>query len=192
MKQHEDYPCNQAGLSAYVIFTSGSTGAPKGVEISRAALNHYVRWIELSMAPSTDDRWSQHPSIGFDLSVLDVFGALCFGATLVPLTRSADRLLPATAIQRNELTIWNSVPSIIDLMAQADQLDKEHLSSLRLLSYCGEPLYSHQLEDIFAAVPNVNIHQTYGPSEATVSMTLLQLHIKYVCILLRRLLGRVG
>ena len=32
------------------------------------------------------DRWSQRPNIAFDLSVLDIFGALCAGAALVPIT----------------------------------------------------------------------------------------------------------
>ena len=30
---------------AYIIFTSGSTGEPKGVSISRNALDHYVQWL---------------------------------------------------------------------------------------------------------------------------------------------------
>ncbi len=70
---------------AYVIFTSGSTGKPKGVMISRSGLSNYVEWAIKDMNICLNDRWSQHPNIAFDLSVLDIYGALCGGATLFPL-----------------------------------------------------------------------------------------------------------
>lgn len=165
------------GGSAYVIFTSGSTGTPKGVEISRAALAHYVDWALTAMNVTPDDRWSQHPNIAFDLSVLDVYGALCGGATLYPLTGAKDRLMPASAIARRRLTIWNSVPSVMGLMMQAGQATAENFASLRLLTFCGEPLLPEHLDAIFAARPNVVVHNTYGPTEATVSCTLVRLTV---------------
>jgi D-alanine--poly(phosphoribitol) ligase subunit 1 len=160
---------------AYVIFTSGSTGTPKGVTISRAALANYVTWALKDMAIGPDDRWSQHPNIGFDLSVLDIYGALCGGATLFPLSRNEARLMPASAIRRHSLTIWNSVPSVIDIMRRARQLTHENLSSLRLMTFCGEPLLPAHLDAIFDAHPDVIVHNTYGPTEATVSCTLIRL-----------------
>ena len=129
-----------AGDLAYVMFTSGSTGEPKGVMISRSALAHYVDWAHREMAVTSEDRWSQHPNIAFDLSVLDIFGALCAGASLYPLTQRKERLFPASAIREHRLSIWNSVPSVVDLMRRTGQLDADHLGSLRLITFCGEPL----------------------------------------------------
>ena len=83
---------------AYVIFTSGSTGTPKGVMIARESLAHYIDWAVRGMAVTTSDRWSQHPNIGFDLSVLDIYGALCGGATLYPVDNPRDRLTPTEFI----------------------------------------------------------------------------------------------
>jgi D-alanine--poly(phosphoribitol) ligase subunit 1 len=157
---------------AYVIFTSGSTGAPKGVAISRAALDHYVDWIGDAIRPTGDDRWSQHPNIGFDLSVLDIYGALCFGAALVPLQSKLDRLMPGQAIRRRALTIWNSVPSVVDIMVRARQLTAENMAPLRLATFCGEPLRRTHLEALFTARPDLTVFNTYGPTEATVSCTL--------------------
>jgi D-alanine--poly(phosphoribitol) ligase subunit 1 len=158
---------------AYVMFTSGSTGQPKGVMIPRTGLAHYTEWVLNSMVISPEDRWSQHPNIAFDLSVLDIYGALCGGATLYPLISKKDKLIPADFIRRNQLTIWNSVPSVIDLMMKARHVTKEYFASLRLLTFCGEPLYPKHLDAIFCANNRVLVHNTYGPTEATVSCTLI-------------------
>jgi D-alanine--poly(phosphoribitol) ligase subunit 1 len=169
---------------AYVIFTSGSTGQPKGVMIPRSGLSHYTEWAVNNMCVSPEDRWSQHPNIAFDLSVLDIYGALCGGATLYPLTSKKDKLLPADFIKRHQLTIWNSVPSVVDLMIKARQVTKENFASLRLLTFCGEPLYPRHLDAIFCANDRVLVHNTYGPTEATVSCTLIRLtasNYKDVC-----------
>ncbi len=160
---------------AYVIFTSGSTGQPKGVMISRDALNHYVAWALEAMNPGPEDRWSQHPNIGFDLSVLDVYGALCSGASLHPLQSGMDRMLPARFIAARRLTIWNSVPSVVDMMGKAGDLTPERMASVRLFTFCGEPLYAAQAAGLLAANPAALVHNTYGPTEATVSCTLVRL-----------------
>ena len=162
---------------AYVIFTSGTTGKPKGVMIPRSGLAHYAEWAVKTMQVTAVDRWSQHPNIGFDLSVLDIYGALCGGATLYPLTSRKDLLLPAEFIKRNRLTIWDSVPSVIDLMIKARQATKEHFNSLRLFTFCGEPLYQRHLDAIFDENDSVMVHNTYGPTEATVSCTLVKLTV---------------
>lgn len=160
---------------AYVIFTSGSTGTPKGAMISRQALAHYVGWALEALAIAPDDRVSQHPNIGFDLSVIEIYAALCGGACLVPLTSAKDKLLPAEAVRTHGITVWVSVPSVIDLMRRADHMDAGRLASLRLLFFCGEPLLPAHLDSIFAALPDVRVINAYGPTEATVSCTAREL-----------------
>ena len=109
-KLHKHRPASDL---AYVMFTSGSTGVPKGVIISQKSLAHYVCWAIEQMSVKPFDRWSQHPNLGFDLSVLDIYGALCSGATLYPINRMHDKLQPSKFIKRHQLTIWNSVPSVL-------------------------------------------------------------------------------
>jgi D-alanine--poly(phosphoribitol) ligase subunit 1 len=160
---------------AYVIFTSGSTGDPKGVVVPRSALEHFVDWALSAMQVRASDRWSQHPNIAFDLSVLDIYGALCGGATLFPLSRDVHRLFPGRAIEELGLTIWNSVPGVVSLMMRAGDVREDRLRSLRLMTFCGEPLTREHLDALFAARPDLAIHNTYGPTEATVSCTLQRL-----------------
>lgn len=160
---------------AYVIFTSGSTGVPKGVMIPRPALAHYISWIVAALSPTPDDRWSQHPNLAFDLSVFDIYGALCTGGALFPLDGRLDRLMPAKAVRRHNLTIWCSVPSVISLMNQAGQVTRENLGSVRAFNFCGEPLLEQQVRALFDAVPDAVVQNTYGPTEATVSCTEVKL-----------------
>jgi D-alanine--poly(phosphoribitol) ligase subunit 1 len=167
---------NLAHDLAYVMFTSGSTGDPKGVMISQEGLANYVDWAIQEMALIREDRWSQHPNIAFDLSVLDIYGALCSGGSLHPLISTTDRMLPARFIRDRQLTVWNSVPSVIDIMRAAREVTSKNFSSLRLLSFCGEPLLPEHVAAIFEAKPDVDVHNTYGPTEATVSCTLLRLY----------------
>jgi D-alanine--poly(phosphoribitol) ligase subunit 1 len=158
---------------AYVIFTSGSTGTPKGVVIPRTALDHYVGWMRGSHMFGAEDRVSQYANIGFDFSVMEIYGALCAGATLFPVQGRGDRLFPARMITREKITVWSSVPSVISLMMRADSVTADNLASLRWLNFCGEPLLPQHLRAIFAACPHVVVQNTYGPTEATVSMTSL-------------------
>ncbi|MEQ9892984.1 non-ribosomal peptide synthetase [Pectobacterium aroidearum] len=67
----------------YVIYTSGSTGQPKGVMVShRNVVNHCANIIKrFDLQPH--DRVLQFTSIGFDVSIQEIFPTLLRGATLV-------------------------------------------------------------------------------------------------------------
>lgn len=169
-------PAVDSSAPAYVMFTSGSTGVPKGVVISRRAMDHYIGWVVSALGLGPEARVSQHPNVGFDLSVMDVFGALSAGAELFPLGSFRDRLFPAAAIRSLALTHWISVPSVVDLMFRGKGVEPGALSSLERMIFCGEPLLAHHLEKLFCAAPELEVINTYGPTEATVSMTALRLN----------------
>lgn len=159
---------------AYILFTSGSTGEPKGVMLPRSALDHYVDWLE-TFGIGPDDRMSQQGNLAFDISVTDVFGALCYGAALYPVFTESDKLMPARMIARDKITVWNSVPSLISLMMAAHQITAANLKTVRLFNFCGEPLLSEHLRALFAARPDLTVQNTYGPTEATVAVTQIPL-----------------
>lgn len=160
---------------AYVMFTSGSTGVPKGVMIARQSLENVICWSISEYGASSDDVWGQFSSLGFDLSILDIFTALASGATLIPYQTVGDKLLPAGLIRKKRITIWHSVPSVIDLMRRAQQLDSNTVASLRTVIFCGEKLFPNQLETLFTQNENIVVYNTYGPTEATILCTFVRL-----------------
>ena len=160
---------------AYVIFTSGTTGQPKGVMIPRSALNHFIDWVRTSQTITPADRVAQFSNIAFDVSVTDIYGTLCSGATLYPVVGRSDRMFPARVVARERLTVWNSTPSVFSLMMQAKEAKHELLGSLRLFNFCGEPLLPAQVSAIFEELPDTILQNSYGPTETTVVMTELRL-----------------
>lgn len=68
--------------AAYVIFTSGSTGRPKGVVIEhRSIATNIWSWRDRIMI-KPNSRVFHFGSLAFDASVMELFGALSFGACL--------------------------------------------------------------------------------------------------------------
>jgi D-alanine--poly(phosphoribitol) ligase subunit 1 len=157
--------------TAYIIMTSGSTGAPKGVVIPLTALAHYVDWMCQRPLFHRDDRVSQFSSISFDVSVMEIYGALNAGATLLPPASEADRLFPGDFARRSRISAWVSVPSTMELAMTARQATAAMLGGVRQFVFCGEALRPAHLAAIFAANPDCTVINMYGPTETTVTMT---------------------
>ncbi|SPE99888.1 non-ribosomal peptide synthetase [Streptomyces sp. MA5143a] len=123
--------------TAYVIFTSGSTGTPKGVEVSHRAAVNTVEDIDERYGVGPEDRVLAVSALDFDLSVWDVFGPLAEGGALVLVDeadrRDAHRWL--SLCERHAVTVWNSVPALMDmLLAAADGASLPGSLRLALLS----------------------------------------------------------
>ena len=156
---------------AYVIYTSGSTGMPKGVMICRKALNKFLEWSIPTYNASAGDIWGQFSLLSFDLSIVDIFTCLCSGATLLVMSDPASKLRPSSLIQKRRITIWHSVPSVVDFMIKSEESQHADFSSLRLLSFCGEPLKKYYLDFLFKKNNAISVFNTYGPTEGTLFCT---------------------
>ncbi|MGZ3241866.1 MAG: AMP-binding protein [Burkholderiaceae bacterium] len=108
---------------AYIIFTSGSTGMPKGVMIDhRGALNTVID-INRRFDVTRRDVVFGISSLYFDLSVYDLFGTAAAGGTLV-LPDASGTTSPEAwidAIRTQQVTVWNSVPALMQLLVDAAQ-----------------------------------------------------------------------
>jgi amino acid adenylation domain-containing protein len=107
---------------AYIIFTSGSTGVPKGVMIDHQGALNTVRDINQRFGIGHSDVLLGISALYFDLSVYDVFGAADAGATLVlPSALQANPNDWLQLVRQHGVTVWNSVPALVQLLVDAAQ-----------------------------------------------------------------------
>ncbi|MGB8955438.1 MAG: amino acid adenylation domain-containing protein, partial [Tumebacillaceae bacterium] len=124
---------------AYVIYTSGSTGRPKGVVITHQAAANTVQDMNRKFAVTAEDRMLGISSLCFDLSVYDIFGALAAGAALVQIADQRDVRDMIEIVERERISIWNSVPAILDLTV--DTVEKGFVNTtLRVVLLSGDKI----------------------------------------------------
>ena len=125
---------------AYLIYTSGSTGLPKGVMIDhRGAVNTFLD-MNRRFQVGSNDRVLALSSLGFDLSVYDIFGLLAAGGAIV-FPEDARRHDPAhwsELVDAEQITIWNTVPTLMEVWVEAREKEQPAPLPLRLVLMSGD------------------------------------------------------
>ncbi len=149
---------------AYVIYTSGSTGRPKGVEIRHGALAELLRAMAREPGLGAQDVFCNVTTIGFDMSVPEVYLPLVTGARMVLLGRSAacDGVELLAALKRCRATVLQGTPATWRMLIDAGW---EGDPALRAL--CGGEAVAEELARDLAARAGEAWH-LYGPTEDTV------------------------
>ncbi|OIN46445.1 non-ribosomal peptide synthetase [Pseudomonas azotoformans] len=155
---------------AYVIYTSGSTGEPKGVMISHRAALNTVQDINRRFQVNAGDRVLGLAQLSFDLSVYDLFGPLAVGGTLVlpDPARGADPSHWAEQVQRHQVTLWNSVPAQLHMLAHYLQAEPRPLDSLRLALLSGDWIPLNLPPQLHALLPGLKLVGLGGATEASI------------------------
>ncbi|MCF6437888.1 LLM class flavin-dependent oxidoreductase [Pseudoalteromonas luteoviolacea] len=117
---------------AYIIYTSGTTGKPKGTRVTHKNVCSFLQAMEpvISKSVTHDGLWLSTTPLAFDISVLEMFGALSFG---IPLMIAPDqRLSEESYTETAEFSLFffgcaaqQRQENIYDLMlSSADYADK--------------------------------------------------------------------
>ena len=156
---------------AYILFTSGSTGNPKGVMISHRNSLTFVNSAHDFFGIDTNNRFSNICPLHFDMSIFDLFVAFKAGATVViiPETTSIFPSQLAEYIEKKKISVWNSVPSALTLLANFTNLDKYDFSALRLILFAGEVFPIKYLRRLMKSIPGARFYNLYGQTEANSS-----------------------
>src|SRR3984957_4103874 len=156
---------------AYVIYTSGSTGRPKGVMITHGSAVNTVNDVSSRFGVNARDRTLGLASLGFDLSVYDIFGQLGVGGQLVlpDAGRRGDPSHWAELMREHGVTVWNSVPAQMQMLTQ--YLDAEPgitLPALRLALLSGDWLPVALAVAVRSRWPDLDLISLGGATEAAI------------------------
>ena len=173
----ENFPvCSTPRDLAYVIYTSGSTGMPKGAMVEqRGMLNHIHAKID-ALALTAGDRVAQTASQCFDISVWQFLAALLVGGSvqIYPDEVAHDPVQLLTQVERHQVSILETVPSLLRAMLDADEIEaasRPKLGALRWLVPTGEALAVELCQRWLNIYPHVPLLNAYGPTECSDDVT---------------------
>ena len=161
----------------YIIFTSGSTGEPKGVQITHQALCSFMEWVNNDFGITTNDVYMNQAPFSFDLSVYELSMYLHFGGTLVlnEITLNIDRAAFIARLKEYNQSVWVSTPSFAYLFLREDLFNTHNLPAIKIFLFCGETLPVQTAQRLLILFPNARVLNTYGPTEATVATTIVNI-----------------
>lgn len=153
---------------AYVIFTSGSTGMPKGVMIDHCGAWSTIVDLNRRFGLDRDDKVLALSSLSFDLSVYDIFGTLAAGGTIVvpDAARAKEASHWRELAQRHGVTVWNSVPALMQLAVEGTS--GPVMPSLRLVMLSGDWIPLNLPGVVRPAAPGAAIWSLGGATEASI------------------------
>lgn len=161
--------CQSPDSLAYVIYTSGSTGFPKGAMITQRAVVNAITYTNERFQVGPQDRVLALTALHHDMSVYDIFGLLSAGGSIVlPPDGPMYPQEWLEILQREQVTIWNSVPALLEMLVeQAVDKGSGITSSLRLAFLGGDWVSPLLVQRAQALAENLLVVSVGGPTETT-------------------------
>jgi amino acid adenylation domain-containing protein len=156
--------------SAYVIYTSGSTGTPKGVEISYSNMLTTFYSVNAKFNVSSSDVLMNLAPFDFDLSVYDIFNTFMIGATLIIMEDSRNMPLIIRKLVEEQVTVWNSVPMVMDMLINYMKFKHrgESIPYLKNVFLSGDKTSVNLANEITKFFPNADIISMGGATECAI------------------------
>jgi amino acid adenylation domain-containing protein len=156
--------------NAYLMYTSGSTGEPKAILGRNDSLCHFINW-EIKRFKLQGITAGMLTSIGFDVSLRDIFVPLLAGGKLVIPDKATKENMPLLSqwVVENKVQLLHIVPSVFRLLAES--LSENGTPDLKYLFFAGEAMYWKDIKLWQSKNKNTKTQliNLYGPSETTLA-----------------------
>lgn len=148
-------------------------GVPKGVVVSNRSIIDFIDVFTNLFDIKESDIIANQAPFDFDVSVKDIYSALCKGSTLliVPkkLFSSPANLLDYLVINNATTLIW--AVSALCLITTFHGLDYKVPTTVNKIIYSGEVMPLKHLKIWMDKLPDVRVINVYGPTEITCNCT---------------------
>ncbi|WP_309227834.1 MULTISPECIES: amino acid adenylation domain-containing protein [unclassified Mycolicibacterium] len=167
---------------AYVLFTSGSTGEPKGVEITHDAAMNTIEFINDHFGIGPADRCLALSHLECDLSVIDVFGTMRSGGSMVVVDEEQrrDPDVWVKLIDEDRVSVLHFLTGWLEMLVTAGASGPAggarpgSLSSLRVVPTGGDWVRPEMVRALRAASPRVRFAGLGGATETAVHNTIFE------------------
>jgi D-alanine--poly(phosphoribitol) ligase subunit 1 len=131
--------------------------------------------MEYSFGFTENDVFINIALFSFDLSVYELLTFAKIGATLLLSDKSSTENpdLFLTRVKKFGGTVWVSTPSFSFLYSRIENSPVQN--QVKFFLFCGEMLPNVLAKQLKENYPNTIIYNTYGPTEATVATTLVEI-----------------
>lgn len=160
--------------AAFLLYTSGSTGVPKGILLSHTGFINYVA-SKSSILSLQRETVLQQSSLGFDMSLAQIFMCLTNGGTLViaPQDIRGDPVEIAKLMLKEKVSFTIATPSEYLMLLRYGRDSLKQYSTWRHACLGGEAI-TEPLKREFARLESskVTLADCYGPTEISACTTL--------------------
>lgn len=157
---------SRADRPAYILYSSTPDGYPLGVAVGNSQVLHFAESFKNTYNISGDDILLQFSACIMNIFIQEIFGALLSGAAIaIPsvATRNDPEKL-VKFIDDQYVTVISGFPYLMMELNAVKALPV----TVRLLISSGDVLHAASIGHLLEQVP---VYTTYGPAEATVSVT---------------------
>ncbi|RYP47491.1 hypothetical protein DL768_006463 [Monosporascus sp. mg162] len=166
----------QAEGTAVILYTSGSTGTPKGILLKHEGLRNWAEAIAHLFNLQTEIVLQQTSST-FDLSLIQILTALCYGGSLclLPWRQRGDAIAVSEIMAKHNVTFTCATPSEYSSWFNYGRQGLLQCTEWRTAFCAGESI-AESLPGQLSSLGKSELRfcNLYGPSETSLAATAMQ------------------